>query len=673
MERNELPAKAPEIHRNRFLRAPSPGDGPQESRLPRWLVRAAQSLRSPRRWGAVVELAVILGWAVWLARPYLNFDPAVWPSGREFGFQLQSHYLWTWLRECGLCALWNGGVNGGFPAFAETYGAPLHPLVALTALIWGPLTSGKLMVAVSFFLAGAAQWWIARSMRLGWAARLWAGLAAIVGGHLAGRLELPGILVVISTASTSLALAAMVDLGLTGRRRSAVLLGVMGALAVVSGQGYLQVALLGWAPLLLLFILDERLRARPVWREYAVGLGLALLLAGIFLVPTVRFLPEFGKDGDALFGAAQPLEYIPLNLVIRDIDFMKSEILGKLGFPHLYNLYVGWVPIALGALGLLLARRTDWRPLAFIIVGSLVSILLASALPFRWLVQHIPALALIRHTPLMAGLAVPGVLAVAAYGLDRTLALSFPQLSLRFRQAEGERAVSLNTAWLIAIPLVLGLRTSFLHGRSWVQTSNVQNIQAVATRWSTPSLEWVQPPWGEHGWVEVGMEQSLKLSSVWFPWRWEGREVPAPRIEATRGGILEAGTYQWSADGVDTYLHENRHYASIQSSGEVVACTATGAAGDITVRCPDGPGGQLIVEENSWNGWRAWVDGERVKLLEGDRLRVSAPAGAHEFRFRYLPWDVPVGLLITISGVILGLWLWAKDETPRAGVAQSVP
>jgi hypothetical protein len=636
------------------------------TRLRAWLGTASQAIRAPQRWGPIAELGVILAWAIWLTRLYLNFDPAIWPSGREFGFQLQSHYLWTWLRECGLCALWNGGVNGGFPAFAETYGAPLHPLVALTSLIWGPLTSGKLMVTVSFFLAGAAQWWIARSMGLGLAARLWAGLAAVVGGHLAGRLELPGILVVVSTASTSLALAAMVDLGLTGRRRSAVLLGIMGAVAIVSGQGYLQATLIGWAPLLLVFILDDRLRPRPLWREYAIGLGLALLLAGVFLIPLIRFLPEFGKDGDMLFGAAQPLEYVPLNLVIRDIDFLKTEILGKLAFPHLYNLYVGWLPIALGALGLLLARRVDGRPLAFLILGSLVSFLLASALPFRWLVEQVPSLALIRHTPLMAGLAVPGVLAVAAYGLDRTLALTFPQLSLRLRQAEGDRALSLSTAWLIAIPLVLGLRTSFLHARSWLQTFDSRRIQAVAERWSSPTLEWVQPPWGEHGWVELAMAHGLKVSPVWFPWRWEGRYAPAPRIEATRGAAPETAAFLWSAEGVDAYLHEARHYAWVQGAGEPIGCSATGGAGDITVRCPNGPGGELTVEENSWSGWRAWVDGEPTQLLEGDRLRVHAPEGEHEFRFRYLPWDVPVGLLITLTGIGLCVWLWREASVSRA-------
>jgi hypothetical protein len=574
--------------------------------------------------------------------------------------------MWSWLRDCGLCALWNGGVNGGSPAFADTYGAPLHPLVAITSLLWGPLTSGKLMVAASLFFAGAAQWWIARSMGLGLPARLWAGLAAAVAGHLTGRLELPGIPVVISTASTSLALAAAIDLGLTGRRRSAILLGVMGALAVVSGQGYLQASLIGWGPLLLIFILDDRLRPCPVWRGYGIGLGLAILLAGVFLVPLIHFLPEFGKEGDELFRSAQALEYIPLNLVIRDIDFMKAALLGKLGLPHLYNLYVGWAPIGLAALTLLLARRTDWRPLTFLAFGALISIFLSSALPFRWLVKDIRWLGLIRHTPLMAGLAVPGVLGFAAYGLDRTLALALPRLSLGFRQGEGERAVGINTAWLIAVPLILGLRTSFLHARAWVQTWDAESIRAVAARWRTSELEWFQPPWGEHYWVEAAMEQRVKLSEAWFPWRWEGREPPAPRSEGTRGAVPEEASYQWTAEGVDVYLHERRHYASIHANGESTACTATGGAGDITVRCPSAPAGELVVEENSWTGWRVWVDGERADLLGGDRLRVRAPEGEHEFRFRYIPLDVPLGLVLTLAGIVLSILLWIRAEPSRA-------
>ena len=57
------------------------------------------------------------------------------------------------------------------------------------------------------------------------------------------------VAVVLSTAACSLLLAPLLDTLLTGSRRSAVLLGIMLALALVSGQGYLQLGVaLGLSP-----------------------------------------------------------------------------------------------------------------------------------------------------------------------------------------------------------------------------------------------------------------------------------------------------------------------------------------------------------------------------------------------------------------------------------------
>ena len=68
--------------------------------------------------------------------------------------------------------------------------------------------------------------------------------------------------------------------------------------------------------------------------------------------------------------------------------------------------------------------------------------------------------------------------------------------------------------------------------------------------------------------------------------------------------------------------------------------------------------GRLVVKENMWSGWRAWMDGERVPLLGEHWLEVSAPAGEHSFEFRYQPWDVPVGLMFAVLGVMLVFLLW---------------
>lgn len=633
----------------------------------RLAVRAASAIRQPREWGKTAEVAIIILWGHWLGLPFLDYRETYWPLGREFGFQLQSHHLWEWLRECGLCALWNGGINGGYPAFAEPYGAPLHPVIALTTLGWGTVVGAKLTVVLSFCLAGIAQWSMARAMGLRAPARIWAGMAAVVGGHITGRMDLAGISLVLSTAFASLALAAMLDLGVTPRRRSALLLGVFGALTLVSGQGYMQVALLGWAPCTLFFVLRDPRRFRILMREYSLALILAVTLAGIFLVPFLHFWPNVQKAGDYLFGTAQPLEYIPLNLVIRDIELMKTVTLGRLNLPHLYNLYIGWAPILLVGFALLLRRRTDWRALSFLFAGTSVAFLLASAVPFRGLLPVAPWLATIKHTPLLAGLAVPGILAVAAYGLDAMLRLPLPSFGLPLRPGSAQRKIVLSSAWLLAFPLVMGMQVSFDLAQAWLGTTNATGAYEMASKWQTTSLEWVQPPFGEHFWLESSLGVGLKLSVAWYPWAWEGRQPPLPRIEATQGPAPKEAAFQWATEGVRTYVHEDRHYAHLTAGGVTIPCEASGGAGDIVVRCSADQEGELTVEENSWDGWHAWVDGEPIDLLPGEHLTARSSPGTHEYRFRYLPWDVPVGLAITIlaCAATIALYVRAAKEARR--------
>jgi uncharacterized membrane protein YfhO len=61
------------------------------------------------------------------------------------------------------------------------------------------------------------------------------------------------------------------------------------------------------------------------------------------------------------------------------------------------------------------------------------------------------------------------------------------------------------------------------------------------------------------------------------------------------------------------------------------------------------------------------VDGEPASL-RGDRwLGVNLPAGAHTVEFRYQPWDVPLGLVLSLAGMLLAVHEWHKaDPLPTA-------
>ena len=67
----------------------------------------------------------------------------------------------------------------------------------------------------------------------------------------------------------------------------------------------------------------------------------------------------------------------------------------------------------------------------------------------------------------------------------------------------------------------------------------------------------------------------------------------------------------------------------------------------------------LVLSENHYPGWRAYVDGRRVDVLRVDyNLRAVALAGgAHQISFVYRPWSVMIGFLVSLlTALVLALW-----------------
>jgi hypothetical protein len=536
-----------------------------------------------------------------------------------------------------------------------------------TTLGWGVVNGSKLALIVAFWFGGVAQWWLARVLRLGWLARVWSGLMGIFGGHLASRMELGAFGVVLSTAMCALVLAPAMSVARTSSRRSAILLGVTIASAIVAGQGYMQVGLLFTVPAFLILVLQPRNRSRSVRREFAIAVGLALLLVAPFLVPVLHFAPNYAKFSDPDLGFAQSLEYLPLNLVIRDLEFLTSDMLSKPDNPHRTAMYVGWVSIGLAVACLRLARRKDRRWLLFLAACVLLVMLTASGVLLRLVRPLVPALAGVRHPTQIAGLAVPPVLGLAAYGLDRLWKTAWPRLRLRVWRDRGWGGVWLNPRWLLLIPLVWNLWTAYDFSRTWLHVWRLPSGMAqVLDALVTSSLQWVGPPFGEHVYVEPAIRRGLKLSPGVMTWWWRDRPFPEPYVEVSRRGPPPDSYAVGKVYGLPIYrFHSQRDYAYVQSGRQVFPCLASGIGGDLVVECSFERAGTLTVMENNWTGWYAWQDGERTQLLDGRWLQVYKPAGQQRYRFRYLPWDVPVGMLLCLIGVALGVWQWSVHSAPR--------
>ncbi|HVP21684.1 MAG TPA: hypothetical protein VMS73_07455 [Anaerolineaceae bacterium] len=612
------------------------------------------ALISVRSWQlrTVLEIIVIVAWAVWVGRDYLNFNPQVFPFGGDFPLQIYNHFNLNLIPQCGICALWNGSLNGGQPALIDLQGAAAHPLVILVTLLFGAVNGAKVYLLVSLVIAGLAQWWLARVMGLGMVARLWSGLIVVVSGHLGGRLDNGVINSVLSIAFASLILAPAVDLADNRNRKAIVWMGVALALTLVSGQGYIEVwAVAGLLPILSLFVLRTGHRPK-ILRDYILAGVLAVLLAGYFLVPVLHFFPSFTKVANPTFSDAQSINFMPINFLMDQANLPNV----------LRSSYVGWVPVILAFLAVYLAPRSRSYLLWFFLIGIAWTFILSSSEFLKFLNTFIPQIATLRFPNFINGMAVPFLLALSAWGLDLVIKLSWPRLSVIFGSG---KTLTLTSSWvLVLIPLVLSILAAYPVGRRFMFTHVVERSQPVIQELKTNTAsQWIRTPMPDFDFVPVLFLNGIsKITGVGRPWGWIDHTIPEPFKEAVYpmknpDGSTNPGTL----GDYDILLHPENQYAAVDTGQGLIPCQSSARGGIIDVSCSTTLPGRLVVREHSWSGWYVWVDGKPAFLDNNQWLTLSVESGTHTIQFRYLPWDVLLGVLLTLAGVVLAVWIIKKQ------------
>ncbi len=635
------------------------------------LVAPTEPHRRRTFWFTLLELGLIVIWAVWVGQAYLDPNPDMWPNGGELGMAVQSHFPWTWLPKCGACALWNGWVNGGSPTVADVYGAVAHPLVVAAVIAFGLINGAKFIMLTSLVLVGIAQWWLAKVMGLSWLPRLWSAAIAIVGGHIAGRMDAGLVIFVFSIASTSLLLAPAIQLVQTPRRRTAIILGLLLGLALLSGQGYMQVTIVfGLMPALLIFALGSKFDRRRVWKEFAVSGLIAILIAAVLWIPMVHFWPNVAKDSDPGLGSVQPIQYLPLNLVINDHDFYNTTDLAKTALVFLYVNYIGWAPILLAVAAVRLAPRNRRRLLLFFGIAIGFVYILASGLPIIVLRDAFGVQVTgIRFPSIIASLAVPLILALAAWGVDLMLKLGWPVKYLKLPLNRLKTLSFKPIAVLMPVLLLAAIIPVYEFSKTWLITVPAIPPQNVLSIMRTNTSQWVYPPFGEAYWLPYGLNANLKMVTITRPWQWKDRVFPDYSVEASWKNVGPAtGPVIAEIDGLAIFTHPGIEYAYIQIESKTVPCQAQALGGDIDVNCQSDEDGSLIVEENNWDGWYVKRDGVSADLGTGQWLSTAAPAGMHHYEFRYRPWDVPLGLAISLIGLGWAVWLWIRGSPKNESV-----
>lgn len=272
----------------------------------------------------------------------------------------------------------------------------------------------------------------------------------------------------------------------------------------------------------------------------------------------------------------------------------------------------------------------------------------------------------VRNPAPVAGLAVPFVLGLAAWGLDRLLGLNWPSLILVRRDTEKVRySFQATTSWLLGPLLLWSLISAASFSFQWMYSVQVHpSIRSVLQHMVTPTTQWAQPPWGEYFWFVSAREADLKIATLFRPWHWKDREYPKPYIEGVRHEIdPESSGFVLNESGVNIVVKPENEYALVETANDWSPCQAHARGGDIDVICQANTKGILIVHENSWSGWSAQQDGRSIELLSGNWLRVEAPAGLHRYSFRYRPWDVPLGMALSLIGIVVSAILWWRWST----------
>jgi hypothetical protein len=617
---------------------------------------------------ALLEIMLIVACAIWVGRGMLDFDENNIPWGREYSMAISTHHFWTFVEKCGWCALWDGSQLGGYPALANTYAAILHPVTMITTLIWGVVNGSKIIVVVSLALAGIAQWWLAYELKVGLLARLWGAMLAIVGGHLAGKMEIGLVDLVLSIASCSFVFAAILMLARRQDWHSVVVLALVSTSGILSGHGYVQILLLLTLPSLGFILLDQDWKLNPLWKKYAVAAGLVILMTSVLTIPVIVNGWNIDKYKDPYFSTVQPLKYSLLNFVIDDLNYFQTEVLGKPAIPSLYINFVGWVTLILAIFAVGASKEQDRRKIFYLVGSAAIIIASIDGNFLKWLAQWLPFVTTIRFPTFGLGIAVPAIIGLASYGLDQILTrFEWPFIELGFGRQNNARSFSIPLSLIILIPLAINIQQAYKLGRSTLSLEplmpgTVEKLEAM----KTDSLEWVQPVFGEHFWKEPAIRIGLKLTNESLPF-WVGKKnYPEPYYQLTRAPLEDAdGTIIMTRvfEGEFLYLNPEAEYAVIiDEQGNRITCTALGIGGKIDVTCDARTSGKLVVYENSLPGWKVTIDGKHAPLLRTDFLTVNLRAGEHQIRFRYVPLDAYFGMVLSLVGIGLCVYLWRRSQ-----------
>jgi hypothetical protein len=378
---------------------------------------------------ALGQKARVLPWVPLALGPVLLFGPALLKGKALFwGTPLLQFTPWrTAAKQMlidGYLPLWNPWLGMGAPLLANYQSSLIYPpnwLLLIVDVAWGQ----TLLVMLHLIAAGIGMALLARRLGLNRLAQTVAGLSFGMSGYLVAR---AGFLS-INAAAAWLPWIILAADRLTVRVRALDILALALAFSAQWLAGHAQIS---WYTLVLAFAwIAYRAASSAGWRAAVRGLsrlaaagGLAFLIAGIQLLPTLEYLTVSERSAGLDPEFAMTYSFWPW----RSIGLLTPDLFGNpsagdyWGYGNYWEdaIYVGLLPLLLAA-SALISRRTP--PIRWFLLGTALMALvlgLGRNTPiFPWLFDNVPGFALFQAPTRWNLLLIFGLSILAGYGASQ--------------------------------------------------------------------------------------------------------------------------------------------------------------------------------------------------------------------------------------------------------------
>jgi len=660
---------------------------------------------------ALPEIAILLVGVLLFCAGILDLRQPTRLPGNESGvFQALDWVLYNSIRIDHKFPLWNPFLRTGIPYIADPMLHVYNPVVSLPVLIFGVQAGFKLAVALSFFFGALGMWWLGATLGMGRVARLWVALMFVFAGQPVARFFQGQYLFIFGFAWIPWAMASLLRVVRTRRKRHAALVVFSLALIFFSGNAYYAFYMLFAIIILAVVMLVHRQPRRPYvridWSLLGTLAGIGALALGVIsvqLLPLVEFWPRLDKSLEV--AGAQTVSQVFLDYTSKDP--FRPDAYSVLPAREEYYAYIGLTPfLALALLPFAWQPRQRKPLLVFLLLGLFVLVWVDLDLT-PWYDTFIRTKILLQFRHLLRILIFGSfaVLILAGLGLDalwrRLESAVDPQADTR----RGKLRSSIAYAGLIALAvfMLMGIADLYRTNRTHVMTLPTNQAAAAATQWlrqHDPGNYYVRL--NPNNIVQdVVVASRLRFIEVWYHFG-EIRQftgmVNQRYFEARANYIVQSSnepapdepgvTLIQHVEGFNIYqlanslpyaftvsnarLNEPNPTAALQAA-DVTALTAFAPGPNrVEVIASSGQGEKLVVLTSHYPGWRLEVDGRARPLLNaGGFLAAEVLPGTHKYTFAYRPAIFYLSLVISLMCAGIALAMFASDSRAEWGALRA--